>query len=116
MLRIADVIEANFDELGLLETLDMGAPVARTSLFKRWLLQAFRFYAAQAVNIRGETLENSFPGSFMSYTVKDPIGVVGGIIPWNGRSEEHTSELQSLMRTSYSVLCLTKYTSSQHAN
>lgn len=84
MLRIADVIEANFDELGLLETLDMGAPVARTGLFKRWLLQAFRFYAAQAVNIRGETLENSFPGSFMSYTIKDPIGVVGGIIPWNG--------------------------------
>jgi aldehyde dehydrogenase (NAD+) len=84
MLKIADTIDRNFDELGLLETLDMGAPVARTGLFKRWLVQAFRFYAAQAVNIRGETLENSFPGSFMSYTVKDPIGVVGGIIPWNG--------------------------------
>ncbi|MYM00156.1 aldehyde dehydrogenase family protein [Novosphingobium sp. FGD1] len=84
MLKIADTIEKNFDDLGLLETLDMGAPVARTSMFKRWMLQAFRFYAAQAVNIRGETLENSFPGSFMSYTVKDPIGVVGGIIPWNG--------------------------------
>src|SRR3546814_5800924 len=25
-----------------------------------------------------------------------------------GRSEEHTSELQSLMRTSYAVFCLTK--------
>lgn len=84
MLRIADLVEKSFDELGLLETLDMGAPVARTSLFKRWMLQALRYYAAQAVNIRGETLENSFPGSFMSYTVKDPIGVVGGIIPWNG--------------------------------
>jgi aldehyde dehydrogenase (NAD+) len=84
MLKIADLIEENFEELSLIETLDMGAPVARTSLFKRWLLQAFRFYAAQAVNIRGETLENSFPGSFMSYTVRDPIGVVGGIIPWNG--------------------------------
>src|SRR3546814_4100510 len=26
----------------------------------------------------------------------------------NGRSEEHTSELQSLMRISYAVFCLTK--------
>jgi aldehyde dehydrogenase (NAD+) len=84
MLKIADHVEANFDELGLLETLDMGAPVARTSLFKRWLVQAFRYYASQAVNIHGDTAENSFPGSFMTYTVKDPVGVVGGIIPWNG--------------------------------
>src|SRR3546814_7046718 len=27
---------------------------------------------------------------------------------WNGRSEEHTSELQSLMRISYAVFCLKK--------
>lgn len=84
MLRIADRVEGAFDELALLETLDMGAPIARTSLFKRWLLQAFRYYAAQAVNIRGDTLENSVPGSLLSFTTKGPIGVVGGIIPWNG--------------------------------
>src|SRR3546814_1330838 len=28
--------------------------------------------------------------------------------PFTGRSEEHTSELQSLMRISYAVFCLTK--------
>lgn len=84
LLRIADLIDQRFDALGLIETIDMGAPVARTSLFKRWMLQAFRFYASQAVNIRGSTIENSFPGNFMSYTLKAPVGVVGGIIPWNG--------------------------------
>src|SRR3546814_10197501 len=31
-----------------------------------------------------------------------------------GRSEEHTSELQSLMRISYAVLCLTKKNTSSH--
>src|SRR3546814_5835614 len=31
----------------------------------------------------------------------------------DGRSEEHTSELQSLMRTSYAVFCLEKKTSSK---
>ena len=84
MLRIADLVEERFDELGLLETLDMGAPVARTSMFKRWIAQAFRYYAAQAVSVRSDILENSVAGNFMSYTLKAPIGVVGGIIPWNG--------------------------------
>src|SRR3546814_4085083 len=31
-------------------------------------------------------------------------------LPHNARSEEHTSELQSLMRTSYAVFCLKKKT------
>src|SRR3546814_2113655 len=32
------------------------------------------------------------------------------------RSEEHTSELQSLMRTSYAVFCLNKKKNQQHNN
>src|SRR3546814_5450563 len=32
------------------------------------------------------------------------------ITNWSGRSEEHTSELQSLMRISYAVFCLKKKT------
>src|SRR3546814_10680796 len=39
----------------------------------------------------------------------DPKNYANGRIPLNPkRSEEHTSELQSLMRTSYAVFCLTK--------
>src|SRR3546814_6651980 len=37
-----------------------------------------------------------------------PISRVAG--PYAGRSEEHTSELQSLMRISYAVFCLNKKT------
>src|SRR3546814_8692251 len=33
---------------------------------------------------------------------------VASVEPGTGRSEEHTSELQSLMRISYAVFCLTK--------
>lgn len=84
LLRIADVLESRFAELGLIESIDMGAPVARTGLFKRWMQQAFRYYAAQAVNIHGHVLPNSYPGDYMSYTLRAPVGVVGGIIPWNG--------------------------------
>src|SRR3546814_4844564 len=37
-----------------------------------------------------------------------------GASPLKDRSEEHTSELQSLMRTSYAVFCLKKNTSINH--
>src|SRR3546814_5729320 len=34
--------------------------------------------------------------------------LLGALIIFSGRSEEHTSELQSLMRISYAVFCLKK--------
>src|SRR3546814_3163332 len=36
------------------------------------------------------------------------LGKVDRFVELNQRTEEHTSELQSLMRNSYAVLCLTK--------
>ena len=84
MLKIADTVEKHFDDLAVLETLDMGAPIARTSTYKRWIVQALRFYAGQATALAGETPHNSFPGDMFSYTLRMPLGVVGGIIPWNG--------------------------------
>lgn len=84
MLAIADMVERRFDDLCVLETLDMGAPIARTRTYKRWIVQTLRFYAGQAVALAGETPHNSFPGDMFSYTLRAPLGVVGGIIPWNG--------------------------------
>ena len=84
MLAIADTVEKHFDDLCVLETLDMGAPIARTRTYKRWIVQALRFYAGQAVALAGETPHNSFPGDMFSYTLRAPVGIVGGIIPWNG--------------------------------
>jgi aldehyde dehydrogenase (NAD+) len=83
-VRILDVIEKNFDELSLLETLDMGAPLSRTRSLKGWLTQALMYYSTQTVNTAGQTLPNSIAGSFSTMTLKAPVGVVGGIIPWNG--------------------------------
>ena len=42
-----------------------------------------RYYAGQATAIHGETIENSLPGEYVSFTLKEPVGVVGAIIPWN---------------------------------
>src|SRR3546814_3400986 len=38
--------------------------------------------------------------------VQSNIERIGGLISLDNRSEEHTSELQSLMRISYAVFCL----------
>src|SRR3546814_8950253 len=45
----------------------------------------------------------------LTLNLAEPLAAVPGeLAEW--RSEEHTSELQSLMRISYAVFCLKKYT------
>ncbi len=83
LLKLAELVEANFDELAALDTLDMGAPITRTKGSRLRALGMLRYYAGQATSIHGETIENSLPGEYVSFTLKEPVGVVGAIIPWN---------------------------------
>ncbi|MEN3286755.1 MAG: aldehyde dehydrogenase [Bradyrhizobium sp.] len=84
LLKLADLIETHFDELSALDTVDMGAPLSRTRAYRGRALGMLRYYAGQATALHGETIENSLPGEIFSYTLKEPVGVVGAIIPWNG--------------------------------
>jgi aldehyde dehydrogenase (NAD+) len=84
LLKLADLVERNFDELSTLDTLDMGAPISRTGATRRRVLGMLRYYAGMATALHGETVDNSLPGEIFSYTLKEPVGVVGAIIPWNG--------------------------------
>jgi len=84
LLKLADLVERHFEELSLLDTLDMGAPISRTLANRRRVLGMLRYYAGMATALHGETVENSLPGEIFSYTLKEPVGVVGAIIPWNG--------------------------------
>ena len=84
MLRLADLVEAHYDELAMLDTLDLGAPLARTVLGKTRAAALLRYYAGQATLIAGDTLNNSAPGDVLSHTLKEPVGVVAAINPWNG--------------------------------
>ena len=83
LLKIAEKFEAEWESLCLSDTLDMGMPIQRTLGNSRRVLGMLRFYAGQAVSIHGQTIGNSFPGEIYSQTVREPIGVVGAIIPWN---------------------------------
>jgi len=84
LLKLAELVERHFEELSLLDTLDMGAPISRTLANRRRVLGMLRYYAGMATALHGETVENSLPGEIFSYTLKEPVGVVGAIIPWNG--------------------------------
>ncbi|MDA9481291.1 betaine-aldehyde dehydrogenase, partial [Bradyrhizobium sp. CCBAU 11445] len=83
LLKLADLVEADIEQLAMLDTLDMGAPISRTRASKQRAVGMLRYYAGQAVSIHGETIENSLSGEIFSYTLKEPLGVVGAIIPWN---------------------------------
>ena len=54
------------------------------ALYRLRAIGMLRYYAGQTTAIHGETVENSLPGEIFSYTLKEPVGVVGAIIPWNG--------------------------------
>ncbi|WP_454740123.1 aldehyde dehydrogenase family protein [Cupriavidus necator] len=84
MLRLADLVDRHYDELAMLDTLDLGAPIARTVLGRRRAVALLRYYAGLATSTHGETIENSVLAESLSYTLKEPVGVVGAINPWNG--------------------------------
>ncbi|WP_210210875.1 aldehyde dehydrogenase family protein [Xanthobacter tagetidis] len=83
LLRLADLVDTNYDELAWLDTLDMGGPISRTRLGRKRMVGLLRFYAGQATALTGETIENSVPGAVLTFTAREPVGVVGAIIPWN---------------------------------
>jgi phenylacetaldehyde dehydrogenase len=86
--RIGDLIEQNADELAMLETLDNGKPLAIAKAADVALsADLFHYMSGWATKIEGHTIPISAvtsPGSeFLAYTRREPIGVVGQIIPWN---------------------------------
>lgn len=99
ILKLADLIEANFDELFLLDSIDMGAPIIMKPFIQRLVVDTFRFCAGMAVGIQGETLPNSVPGNILSYTLREPVGVVGGIVPWNGPVFNATWKIAPVLAT-----------------
>ncbi|HYG99162.1 MAG TPA: betaine-aldehyde dehydrogenase [Terriglobales bacterium] len=80
--RIADLLEENIEEIGELETLDNGKPIFESRYVDLpMVVDVFRYYAGWATKIHGETvntLENAF-----TYTLREPVGVVGAIVAWN---------------------------------
>src|SRR5438876_4636122 len=80
--RLADLVEKHIDELAELETIDNGKPIFESRYVDMpMVIDVLRYYAGWATKIHGETV-NTFETAF-TYTLREPVGVVGLIIPWN---------------------------------
>lgn len=82
--KLADLLEQHAEEFAQLESLDNGKPLSAARKGDVPLsVDMFRYMAGWATKITGETLSISTPGNFHAFTVREPVGVVGQIIPWN---------------------------------
>ncbi|MDZ4833468.1 MAG: aldehyde dehydrogenase family protein [Candidatus Melainabacteria bacterium] len=82
LYKLADLIEQHADELAELETLDNGKPINESKYVDvPATVETFRYYAGWTTKLEGETINAN--NNFFTYTLREPIGVVGQIIPWN---------------------------------
>ena len=80
--KLADALQANADEFGALETADNGKPYFESrKVDLPSVIENFRYFAGLADKIEGSTIPVA--GPFLNYTLREPVGVVGCITPWN---------------------------------
>ncbi|HEX8294180.1 MAG TPA: aldehyde dehydrogenase family protein [Pyrinomonadaceae bacterium] len=82
LYKLSQLIEAKTPELAALETADNGKPIKETSYVDLpQVVENFEYFAGWATKIEGETIP--VPGQMFNYTLREPVGVCGQIIPWN---------------------------------
>ena len=80
--KLADLVDKNIDELAELETLDNGKPIFESRYVDiPMVADVLRYYAGLATKIHGETVNTN--ETAFTYTLREPVGVVGMIVPWN---------------------------------
>ena len=80
--KLGDLINAKASDLAQLETLDTGKPIWESSKIDIPLtVDVFYYFAGAATKLEGDTIPVS--GPYLNYTVREPLGVVGLIVPWN---------------------------------
>jgi aldehyde dehydrogenase (NAD+) len=80
--KIAELVERHIDELAELETLDNGKPIFESRYVDMPMVaDIFRYYAGWATKLHGETV--NINESAFTYTLREPVGVVGAIVAWN---------------------------------
>ena len=82
LLRLADLIEGNAEELARLESLDTGHPLKDSRFLDVPRTAAcYRYFGGMADKFQGETIP--VEAGFLNYTLREPLGVVGQVVPWN---------------------------------
>jgi (Z)-2-((N-methylformamido)methylene)-5-hydroxybutyrolactone dehydrogenase len=82
--RLADLLAAQADAVARLETTDTGKLIRETRSQTRYVAEYLQYFAGAADKLEGATLPIDKPDLFVM-TVREPIGVVAGIVPWNSQ-------------------------------
>src|SRR5947199_5773790 len=80
LFRAADLLESRLDEVARLETAQNGKTLFESKIEIGMTINTLRYYAGWTDKIVGDTLP--VDGPFFTYTLREPIGVVGAIVPW----------------------------------
>jgi len=81
LYKLADMVEKNAEELAILESHNCGKTITDSRGDVGGVVNTLRYYAGWADKVEGRTVP--VRGNFLSYTLRQPVGVVGQIIPWN---------------------------------
>ena len=81
LFRLADLLEERSQEIAEVETRNNGKPLFESKIDVAMAVETFRYYGGWADKLTGDTLPVS--GNFFTYTLREPVGVVGAIVPWN---------------------------------
>ena len=82
LIKLAQLVEANAAKLAELESLNAGKPIRDSKAIDAvTAIDALEYFAGMATKIQGDTIP--VPGPYINMTLREPLGVIGGIIPWN---------------------------------
>lgn len=84
LYKLADLVEKNRIELAILDSLDCGKPFKiADELDIQFVIDCFRYFAGWTDKNAGKLCSHSKIKNILNYTVNEPVGVVGAIVPWN---------------------------------
>ena len=109
LLKLADLLERNREELAQIETCQSGKIIQISRVFEVDQAAHFlRYYAGWATKISGQTITPSLPSfageRYTAYTLRQPVGVVVGIVPWNFSTMIAIWKLASALVTGCSII------------
>lgn len=81
--KVGDAVAANLEFLAGVETDDVGKPIAESrGIDIASAAATFHYFADLCVEVMGQVQPSPY-NEVLDYTIHEPVGVVGAIIPWN---------------------------------
>jgi phenylacetaldehyde dehydrogenase len=109
LFKLADLLEQHREELAQIETCQSGKIIQISRAFEVDQAAHFlRYYAGWASKISGQTITPSLPSfageRYTAFTLREPVGVVVGIVPWNFSTMIAIWKLASALVTGCSII------------